>query len=210
MPYPRLSQINKSNMISEFNTLVVSARNAAIIFTNGPGTAWNPANPTVQGNPFHPNNSQGTYVSSISSANPLTATTNTAALDTASLPGTQISATTIYNAFVGRAQVASAIRTVRLIKFFNRTGFDSNNGYGNVWDYSRVGAMSTAYQSTYSTADFPTRPTANQQIVASTLDTFVNRIVTLVTTNANTVTTFNEYYCHSSCHSSCHLSRGRR
>jgi hypothetical protein len=164
----------------------------------------------VQGNPFHPNNSQGTYVSSISSANPLTSTTNTAALDTASLPGTQISATTIYNAFVGRAQVASAIRSVRLIKFFNRTGFSSNNGYGNVWDHTRFGAMSTAYQSTYATTDFPTRPTANQQIVASELDTFVNRIVTLVAANANTVTTFNEYYCHSSCHSSCHNSRGRR
>jgi len=207
MAYPQNSLITKTNMIADFNSRVITARNSVIIFCNN-GAGWTPAAPGTPGNPFSPFNSQGTLVAP-SDSNPL-ADKDTASLSTTNLPSVTVQATEIYNAFVGRAQTAGRIRNVRLIKWLNRTGFASNNGYNNVWDYTRYGSMNAAYEPAYSTGDFPTRPIATNTVNAANLDSFVGEIVTKVTASANTAVTFNEYYCHSSCHSSCHNSRGRR
>lgn len=197
MTYPSGSSITKSNMITDFNSLVITARNNAVVWSTD----------STATNPFHPQNSQGTYVSG--DANPLSSS-GTASLATSDLGSATITASEVYNAFVGRAQTASRIRTVRLIKYYNRTGYASGNGYGNVWDQTRVGSMASGYAASYSTADFSTEAAAGGIITATGLDTFVSELAAKVTASKDTQSTFSEYYCHSSCHTSCHASRSRR
>ena len=196
MAYPQGSKITKANMISEFNSLVITARNNSIIWAQGEGAWVVPVGLT--GDPFYPNNSLGTFAGG--STDPLggrTAATLSAATLTA-----KVNATNIYNAFINTANAASNIRTVRLIKYYN-----DNGAYVNSWDYTRVGSMSAAYLTTVSSSS---NPTAGAKIVAANLDSFVASIVTSMNTIKNTTATFNEYYCHSSCHVSCHNSRSRR
>jgi hypothetical protein len=196
MAYPQGSKITKANMISDFNSLVITARNNSIIWAVSEG-AWSVPSGTT-GDPFYPNNSIGTFVSG--DADPLGSRTANS-LSTASLAA-KVNASNVYNSFINSANSASNIRTVRLIKWFN------NNGtYENSWDYSRVGSMSGSYQTTVSSS---TNPTQGTKIVAANLDTFVASIATSMNTIKAQGATFNEYYCHSSCHSSCHNARGRR
>lgn len=194
MAYPQGSTITKANMISDFNTLVISARNSAVIWALGEG-AWGGGS---SGDPFYPNNSIGTYVSG--SGDPLGARTASSAV-TGSLSSV-IGATNIYNTFVSTANAATNIRTVRLIKYYNTDGT-----YNIAWDYTRVGSMNSTYLTGVSTSS---NPTAGALITAAGLDNFVASIVNSMTSIRNTTVTFQEFYCHTSCHSSCHSSRGRR
>lgn len=196
MAYPQGSSITKTNMISDFNTLVITARNNSIIWAAGEG-AWSvPAGTT--GDPFYPNNSIGTYVSG--PANPLGART-ASSLGTGSLTDL-VGASNILNAFVSTANAATNIRSVRLIKYYN------NNGtYVNSWDYTRVGSMSSAYLTSVTSSSNPATGTL---VAANQLDGFVSSIASSMTAIRDTVSLFSEFYCHSSCHSSCHGSRGRR
>ena len=134
MAYPQGSSITKTNMISDFNTLVITARNSSVVWAAGEG-AWSVPSGTT-GDPFYPNNSIGTYVSG--SANPLGSRTSSS-LSTSSLTDL-IGATNIYNSFVNTADAATNIRSVRLIKYYNTNGV-----YNIAWDYTRVGAMDSAY-----------------------------------------------------------------
>lgn len=184
-------------MVSDFNTLVITARNSSIIWALGEG-AWVAPSGTT-GDPFYPNNSIGTFVSASPAGDPL-GSRNAASLNSATLSDT-ISGTDVYNAFVNTATTASNIRTVRLIKWYN------SGSYVNSWDYTRVGSMTSGYTTAVATSS---NPTQGNLVSASGLDSFVNSIVTSMNTIKTTTVTFNEYYCHSSCHGSCHNSRGRR
>lgn len=197
MAYPQGSTITKDNMISDFNSLVITARNNSIVWANGEG-AWSAPSGTT-GDPFYPNNSIGTYVSSDPSGNPL-GQRNAQYLQTVTLSN-DINATNIYNSFIAAAQSASNIRTINLIKWYNNYGT-----YQDSWDYSRVSSLASGYTTISSSSN----PTQGALVTASGLDSFVNSIVTSLNAVKNTVLTYNEYYCHSSCHSSCHNSRGRR
>lgn len=196
MAYPQGSTITKANMVSDFNTLVITARNSSIIWAAGEGAWVAPAGTT--GDPFYPNNTIGTYVSGPS--NPLGSRT-AATLASSSLNDT-ITGSDVYNSFLNTATAASRIRSVNLIKWYNNYGT-----YVNSWDYTRVGSMTSGYQTTVSTSS---NPAQGDLVTASGLDSFVNSMVTSMNNIKNTTVTFNEYYCHSSCHGSCHNSRGRR
>lgn len=50
---------------------------------------------------------------------------------------------------------------------------------------------------------------AGTDVVASTVDTFVNTLDATLTAHRNSTVTFQEYWCHAACHSS-HSSRNRR
>lgn len=184
-------------MVSDFNTLVITARNSAVIWAVGEGS-WSAPSGTT-GDPFYPNNPiSGSFVSG--DADPLGART-AASLASSALVDT-ITASNIYSSFVNTANAATNIRTVRLIKWYNNAGT-----YENTWDYTRVGSMTSGYLSTVSTSS---NPAAGATVTAAGLDSFVNSIVSSMNSIRDTALTFNEYYCHSSCHSSCHNSRGRR
>lgn len=196
MAYPQGSKITKANMIGEFNSLVITARNNSIIWATGEG-AWSEPSGTT-GDPFYPNNSLGTYVSG--DADPLGSRT-ASSLNATSLTA-KVNATNVYNSFVDTANAATNIRTVRLIKYYN-----DNGTYVSSFDYSRVGSMSSGYLTTVTSSS---NPTAGTKIIASNLDAFVSSIVTSMNTIKAQTATFSEYYCHSSCHMSCHNARGRR
>jgi hypothetical protein len=197
MSYPQGSTITKTNMISDFNSLVITARNNSVIWATGEG-AWTAPSGTT-GDPFYPNDPiSGTYVSG--DADPLGART-ASSLATSALVDI-VTASNILSAFVTTANAATNIRTVQLIKWYNNGGT-----YVNTWDYTRVGSMAAGYLSTVTTSS---NPAAGAEVTASGLDSFVNSIVTSMNTIKTTALTFNEYYCHSSCHGSCHNSRGRR
>lgn len=184
-------------MISDFNSLVITARNNAVVWATGEG-AWSAPSGTT-GDPFYPNDAiSGSYVSG--DADPLGART-ASSLSTSSLVDT-VTASNILSSFVNTASAASNIRTVHLIKWYN-----DNGTYVNSWDYTRVGSMSSGYLTTVTSSS---NPTAGSEVTAAGLDSFVNSIVSAMNTIQTTTASFNEYYCHSSCHSSCHNSRGRR
>lgn len=185
-------------MINDFNSIVITARNNAI--------QWS-TSATID-DPFYPQQSQGTLVTNLSDTDPLAAQ-NTASLAVGDL-ATTVGASDVFNAFVGRANQAARIRTVRLLKYLNRTGYASSNGYNLVYDQTKIGSMNSNYSSNWVTSDFNTLPVYGAAITASVLDTFVQAIYQKVYAQATSKVTFYEYYCHSSCHNSCHSSRGRR
>lgn len=185
-------------MVSDFNSLVITARNSAIVWAAGEG-AWVAPSGTT-GDPFYPNNTIGSYVSSSPAGDPLGART-ASSLASSTLTDT-ITGSNVYNSFLNTATAASNIRSVRLIKWYNSYGT-----YVNSWDYTRVGSMTSGYQTTVATSS---NPAQGNLVSAAGLDSFVNSIVTSMNNIKNTTVTFNEYYCHSSCHGSCHNSRGRR
>jgi len=196
MAYPQGSKITKANMISEFNSLVITARNNSVVWAAGEGPWVEPSGTT--GDPFYPNNSIGTFLGG--SSDPLGSRT-AASLDASSLTA-KVNAANIYSSFITVASAASNIRTVHLIKYYNNNGVNIN-----AWDYTQVGAMSAGYLTTVTTSS---DPTVGTKIVAANLDSFVASIVTSMNTIMNQTVTFVEYYCHSSCHVSCHRARGRR
>lgn len=197
MSYPQGSTITKANMISDFNTLVITSRNNSIVWALGEGPWTAPSG--TSGDPFYPNNAlSGTYVSG--SADPL-GSRNASAIGTGALTDL-ISASNVYSSFVTAANSATNIRKVHLIKYYN-----DNGSYVNQWDYTQVGSMSAGYLTTVTTSS---NPNSGDLVTASGLDSFVNSIYSSINVTANTVVGFSEYYCHSSCHSSCHNSRGRR
>jgi hypothetical protein len=209
MAYPQGSLITKANMISDFNSLVITARNNAIIWASGEA-AWDTSGASKEsgggttGDPFDPHNSLGTYSSG--DANPLGGRTASSLAD--STLTNPISATNVYNSFRDTAIDASNIRLVKLIKYMyttdTRTGADSNV---NSWEYWRVASMNPVYESSIATSS---NPAGGANVDASDLDAFVSSIVTAINTLKGTAVSFSEYYCHSSCHSSCHNSRSRR
>ena len=196
MAYPQGSNITKDNMVNDFNSIVITGRNTKVV--------WSTASAAV--NPFHPQNTFGTLTSA--DPNPL------GPAATASIPvgdlQTDISGTNVFNVFIGRANMAARIRTVRLIKYLNVTGFASGNGNIVQFNQTQIGSMNNSYSSNFLKSDFTTYPDVNNIVDASDLDTFVSSISQKITALSTTVATFSEYYCHSSCHSSCHGSRGRR
>lgn len=194
MAYPQGSKITKANMISEFNSLVISARNSSVVWAFGEGE-WTGGS---TGDPFYPNNSLGSYVSG--DPDPLGSRT-ASSLASSSLT-TKVNATNIYNSFVNTADAATNIRTVHLTKWYN-----SNGVYVNSFDYTRVGSMNSTYLTVVSAS---TPPTTGAKIVAANLDTFVASIATAMNSIASQTLSYTEYYCHSSCHMSCHNARGRR
>lgn len=197
MAYPQGSTITKSNMISDFNTLVITARNNSVV--------WHSTN-----SPFYPNLSYGTLTAW--DGNPLNSQ-NAASAATSDL-SSGISASEIYNLFINRTVVASQIRNIRLIKYLNRTGYASNNGDVAQYDVTSMSSvLSTVAQTSYATisANTPSKPASNTNIAASGLDSFIAQLVTQIdNAKAAATGTYTEFYCHSSCHASCHSSRGRR
>lgn len=198
MPYPQGSNITKNNMINDFNSIVITGRNNLVFWSTD----------SASDNPFYPQNSQGTLVTSISDTNPL-GPGSTASITAGDLQNV-VQATDVFNVFIGRANQAARIRTVRLIKYLNRTGFASGNGYNNVYDQTKIGSMNSRFSSNFLASEFNIVPAFDQLIDASDLDNFVTSISQKVTSQSNVRVTFSEYYCHSSCHNSCHSSRGRR
>lgn len=198
MPYPQGSIVTKNNMINDFNSIVITGRNNLVFWSTD----------SSSDNPFDPQNSFGTLVSSLSDTNPLagSTTSNISAGDLQAL----VEATDIFNVFIGRANQAARIRTVRLLKYLNRTGFASSNGYNQVYDQTKIGSMNSRYSANYLASDFNLYPQFDALIDASDLDNFVTSISQKITAQSNARVTFSEYYCHSSCHNSCHNSRGRR
>jgi hypothetical protein len=197
MAYPQGTTITRANLLSEFNLLVITARNNSIVWSTDSAAT----------NPFFPQNPYGTLVTA--DANPL-AGSATAQLAEGDLPTNKISGAEIYNAFRSRTEQASAIRIVRLVKYLSRTGFGSGNGNIVQYDQSAVSSMSSGYSTSYLGSDFSTEPTSGDLIQAARLDTFINELIGKVNVNKDVTNAFAEYYCHSSCHSSCHNSRGRR
>lgn len=185
-------------MINDFNSIVITARNNAILWSTS----------AAIDDPFYPQLSQGTLVTNLSDTDPL-GPQNTASLATSDLANL-VQASDIFNVFVGRANQAARIRNVRLLKYLNRSGYASGNGYNLVYDQTKIGSMNSSYSSNWVTTDFNTLPVYGDLITASNLDTFVSAIYQKVYAQAVTRATFYEYYCHSSCHNSCHSSRGRR
>jgi hypothetical protein len=194
MAYPQGSLITTANMISDFNSLVISARNNQVTWATGEG-AWGGG---ASGDPFYPNITLGSLAAW--DGDPLGP--RTAASVSTSALSNPISATQIYTAFITTATAASTIRTVRLIKYFN-----TNGSYANNWDNTRVGSMSSAYLTSVASN---TNPAAGALVSAANLNAFISSMASSLASIAATGATFNEYYCHSSCHSSCHGSRGRR
>lgn len=194
MAYPQGSLITTANMVSDFNSLVITARNNQVTWASGEG-AWAGGG---SGDPFYPNIVLGSLAAW--DGNPLGART-AASVSTASMTN-PISANNIYTTFITTATAASTIRTVRLIKYFN-----TNGSYANNWDNTRVAAMSSGYLTSVASNN---NPAANAVITAAGLNAFISSMASSLATIAATGATFSEYYCHSSCHSSCHGSRGRR
>lgn len=181
-------------MISDFNSLVITARNNTVVWAAGEG-AWGGGG---SGDPFYPNNTIGSLASW--DGNPLGART-AGQVSTGALSN-PINANQIYTAFITTATAASTIRTVRLIKYYN-----TNGSYANNWDNTRVGAMNANYLTSVASSS---NPTSGAIVDAANLNAFINSMVASMNSIIASGATFSEYYCHSSCHSSCHGSRGRR
>jgi hypothetical protein len=214
MAYPQFSEITKANMLSDFNTLVITARNSVIVWAAGEG-AWDTSFATslsgggLTGDPFFPNNTMGTAafpnLFSASTINPLSSRTSSAA--TAASLTDPIGANNIYNTFRDAAYVASAIRLVRLIKYLYTTDTRINKDeYVDVWNYTRYSSLNNSYRVAVNAPS----GAPSGIITAAGLDTFVTELRNSLAAIANLTVGAVEYYCHSSCHSSCHNSRGRR
>lgn len=183
MTYPAGSLISKSNMVSEFNSVVITARNALV--------TWQRSN-----TPFYPNNTNGSLVSAstdITGSNP-------SSIDTGGLSN-PISASNIVSTFYTAALAASNIATITLIKYYNNGG-----SYSVFYNQTAVASTSSALSSiSYSSA-----PGSSTIITASVLESFVTSLYNaLKNQSASTISAY-EYYCHTSCHVSCHSSRSRR
>jgi hypothetical protein len=95
----------------------------------------------------------------------------------------------------------SASRLVRLLKIsYPYTSY--------FYDATAPTHLNASYQMA-SAPTVPAAPDGTYTLSASTLDAYINTLLTAIQINYNSVVTLTEYYCHSSCHTN-HTSRGRR
>jgi hypothetical protein len=115
---------------------------------------------------------------------------------------TNVTASTIVSNFRSYATLLSRIRNVRLLKWYQIQG-DVRAQLNS--DETQITNLNNDYR--YDMSGTGTNvPDVFADIVASSLDSFVNSLSSQINDHRNNTVTIEEFYCHSNCHGSCHGS----
>lgn len=118
----------------------------------------------------------------------------------AEISDTNITASTLTTNFKNYAQLLSRIRSVNLLKWYQR---QSNARAELQYDQTNL----TSLNDTYQIAPDPLIGlNGGSTISAPDLDAFVALLSDAINNNRTTKVTIEEFYCHSNCHGSCHGS----
>ena len=180
-------KITKQSMADSVNTKIVNPVNSVIVWS-------------ASSNIFRPN---GSAVGSYQSTSPAAPALGPAAFSqstTADYPDSKVVASTIVNAFVTYARIASRVRSVQVRKY-----------YSSYWGsyYFQDETNQTSLANDQATVNDPGGTSVNVLITASGINGLLDNLWAQARANAGSTLTYTEYWCHSSCHGS-YSARGRR
>lgn len=176
--------ITKQSMADDVNASIIDPLNAIINWSNS-------------NTPFYPYGAASGSYQYTDPAAPGLGPSSYSQSTTADYPDTNVTASTIVNAYIYYAGIMSRVRSVRLLKYYNPSGY-----FYDATAYTSLSGNQSAIGN-------PGIIGTGSTVSVSGLSSLLSNLYSQSVANRDSTLTYTEYWCHSSCHSS-YGARGRR